>query len=114
MTLPRFVCVTVSAGMLLIVARTGANLSKPALTSYEKGKLRAILLAEAAKVSGYSVDHLGRLLRQGKIPNRGRRHSPKIQRGDLPIRPTAVARTRRGGYDPIADARNLLSRQGES
>lgn len=44
-------------------------------------------LQEAAKASGYSPDHLGRLLREGKIPNAGRRHAPRIRRGDLPKRP---------------------------
>lgn len=44
-------------------------------------------LQEAAKASGYSADHLGRLLREGRIPNAGRRHAPRIRRGDLPKRP---------------------------
>lgn len=45
-----------------------------------------LTLPEAAAESGYSADHLGRLVRQGKIPNAGRPGAPRIARGDLPIR----------------------------
>src|SRR5215207_8009998 len=41
-------------------------------------------LHSAAQESGYSVDHLGRLLREGKIPNSGRKSKPLIRRKDLP------------------------------
>ena len=44
-------------------------------------------LTEAARLSGYSADHLGRLIRQGIIPNAGRTHAPAIQRSDLPLKP---------------------------
>jgi hypothetical protein len=41
-------------------------------------------LSRAAQESGYSVDHLGRLLREGRIPNSGRKAKPLIRRKDLP------------------------------
>ena len=41
-------------------------------------------LIEAACESGYSADHLGRLVRDGKIPNAGRPGAPRIARRDLP------------------------------
>lgn len=44
-------------------------------------------LREAATLSGYTEDHLGRLVRDGKIPNSGRKHAPRIRRADLPIKP---------------------------
>ncbi len=47
-------------------------------------------LQEAARESGYSSDHLGRLVRDGKIPNSGRRNA--IKRSDLPRRPEVVSR----------------------
>jgi hypothetical protein len=47
----------------------------------------ALTLAEAADVSGFSLDHIGRLVRQGKIPNIGEKHRPRIRRGDLPRKP---------------------------
>ena len=41
-------------------------------------------LQEAAAESGFSADHLGALVRQGKIPNVGRPKAPRIRRSDLP------------------------------
>ena len=41
-------------------------------------------LTEAARESGYSADHLGRLVRDGKIPNTGRPGAPRIARRHLP------------------------------
>ncbi len=46
-------------------------------------------LTEAAKESGYSADHLGRLVRDGKIPNAGRPGAPGIARVHLPRKATA-------------------------
>jgi hypothetical protein len=66
-----------------------------------------LTLGEAAQVSGYSEDHLGRLVRDGKLVNVGRKHAPRIRRGDLPRR---VADRRSPGYDPRTDARDLLQK----
>lgn len=44
-------------------------------------------LQDAARESGYSADHLSRLLKEGKVPNVGRPHAPRIRRGDLPRKP---------------------------
>src|SRR5215212_9098784 len=41
-------------------------------------------LRSAAQESGYSADHLARLLREGKIPKSGRKAKPLIRRRDLP------------------------------
>ena len=41
-------------------------------------------LQRAAEESGYSTAHLGRLAREGAIPNAGRSNAPRIRRGDLP------------------------------
>jgi hypothetical protein len=46
-----------------------------------------LTLSEAARESGFSADHLGRLVREGRIPNAGRPHAPRIRRADLPRRP---------------------------
>lgn len=43
-------------------------------------------LHRASEESGYSIDHLGRLLREGKISNAGRRAKPLIRRCDLPVK----------------------------
>ena len=44
-------------------------------------------LVEASRESGYSPDHLGRLVRDGKIPNAGRPGAPRIALKDLPRKP---------------------------
>lgn len=73
----------------------------------------ALTLAEASQRSGYSPDHLGRLLRERRLPNAGRTGAPRIRAGDLPTRVVRrVAAPVSGGYDPVADARALLGRQG--
>lgn len=59
-----------------------------ALTSIEVAPLS---LSEAAELSGYSQDHLGRLIRDDKIPNAGRKGAPRIARRDLPMKPGVVA-----------------------
>ena len=46
----------------------------------------AVSLTEAEQLSGYSRDHLARLVRQGAIPNAGRPNAPRIRRADLPRR----------------------------
>ena len=46
----------------------------------------ALTLRQAAEESGYSADHLGRLLREGTIPNAGRPRAPRIARGHLPMK----------------------------
>jgi hypothetical protein len=56
-------------------------------------------LRRAAQETGYSEDHLGRLVAEGKLPNAGRKHAPRIRRGDLPEKTGARAPDDAGGYD---------------
>lgn len=51
-----------------------------------RGGEELLNLAAAAKASGYSVDHLARLVREEKIPNSGRPSKPLIRRKDLPVK----------------------------
>jgi hypothetical protein len=63
-------------------------------------------LDEAARLSGYSEDHLARLVRERKIPDArpsGARGRLRLRRGDVPVKPG-----RR--YTPDADVRDLASR----
>ncbi len=73
-----------------------------------------LTLTEAARRSGNSAGHLGRLVRQGKLPNAGRKYAPKIRVGDLPKRAKNLARPKLDRYDPITDARSLRSRREET
>lgn len=50
-----------------------------------------LTLQEAAKFGGYSAEHLGRLVREGKVPNAGRKGAPRIARKDVPIKAGKVA-----------------------
>ena len=50
-------------------------------------------LSEASRLSGYSSGHLGRMVRDGTIPNAGRPNAPRIRRKDLP---------RKAGLPPYA------------
>ncbi|CAN5730766.1 hypothetical protein BH23GEM5_BH23GEM5_20710 [soil metagenome] len=70
-----------------------------AATAELNGSIRAqenevLTIRQAADESGYSEDHLRRLLRDGKVQNRGTKHSPRIRRGDLPRKPTSSRRER--------------------
>ena len=38
---------------------------------------------QAAAESPYTADHIGRLVREGRISNRGRKNKPLLRRGDL-------------------------------
>ncbi len=74
-----------------------------------------LTLAEASVRSGYSQDHLARLIRKGQLPNAGRPHAPRIRAADLPSRRPrqhhVVVSQRPRVYDPVADARAIGSRR---
>ena len=58
------------------------------------GGEEVLTLGEAAQESGYSPDHLGRMIRERQLRNAGRMGAPAIRRRDLPmkaIRREAVA-----------------------
>jgi hypothetical protein len=54
--------------------------------AFRQTEAEQLTLQDAAEESGYSADHLGRLVREGKIPNAGRPSAPRISRRDLPIK----------------------------
>lgn len=69
-------------------------------------------LTEAAELSGYSADHLGKLVREGTIPNAGRPGAPRIRRGDLPKRARALRKSlERGRLSPTEIARAVVTQQ---
>ena len=49
-----------------------------------------LTLPQAAALCGYSADHLGSLVRKGKIPNLGCKGSPRIRPSDLPTKKTTA------------------------
>jgi hypothetical protein len=67
-----------------------------------------LTIAEAAARSGYSQDHIGRLLRKGTLENVGKARAPRVLAGDLPRKPAAqVAGAIGEKYSPASDARFL-------
>jgi hypothetical protein len=74
-------------------------------------------LRQAARESGYSVDHLGRLVREGRISNAGRPRSPRVRRRDLPrkasVLPAAATRLNLLGATPGQIARAVVTSQSE-
>jgi hypothetical protein len=42
-------------------------------------------LTEAAERTGYSAEHIGRLVRRGRLPNAGRKNAPRVRLGDLTL-----------------------------
>lgn len=47
-------------------------------------------LNDASRISGYSADHLGRLVRQKKLANYGTPRRPRVRVADLPRKPQAL------------------------
>lgn len=71
-----------------------------------------VTLTEAARISGYSADHLGRLVRKGVIRNCGAPNAPKLRRGDLPRKltlPRASASPKRVGASRRQVAQAILT-----
>ena len=63
-------------------------------------------LVEAARESGYTANHLGRLVRDGKIPNAGRPGAPRIAIKDLPRKAAAPDARRLAEKSPHRDVSN--------
>ena len=69
-------------------------------------------LTEAAERTGYSAEHIGRLVRRGRLPNAGRKNAPRVRLGDLrlEVKPKLAGKSARV-YDPLSDARSLRVRR---
>jgi len=87
----------------------GANICEEVLNDL-KALQRAddddvLTLAKAAAISGYSEDHLGRLVKVGTLANYGRKHAPLVRRSDLPRKPGALPDERENAR--ISDPRRV-------
>ncbi len=74
-----------------------------------------LTLQQAARMSGYSADHLGRLIRLGTLRNLGRHRAPRVRRGDLPRKaaglPVQAPGLHLSGADPRQVARAVVTSQ---
>ena len=52
--------------------------------AHREAQLEALTLSEAAEESGYTYSTLQKMLADGKLPNIGDKHRPRLRRGDLP------------------------------
>ena len=67
---------------------------------------RPLTIGEAASVSGYSADHIRRLIKKGTVRNVGKPRAPRVLLSDLPRKPASqVAASNARTYDPASDAR---------
>lgn len=85
---------------------------------FESEENDVLTLTQAARESGYSSGHLGRLVLDGVIPNAGRKSAPKIRRADLPRKATAQlprteATTKFTGATPTQIARAVVTSDRE-
>ena len=94
---------------LAIAYETCAAALEEALQEHDA---RLLDLQEAAELSGYSAEHLGRLVREGKITNAGRAGAPRIAHRDLPFKPSAVAHTRLGRETTNAQIVQSIIKEG--
>lgn len=69
-----------------------------------------LTITAAAARSGYSSDHLSRLVRNGALPNYGKKGRPLVKLSECPRKPKLATGTRQA-YDPDADARRLQVRR---
>ena len=67
---------------------------------------------EAAKESGYTPDHISRLIAEKRIKNVGRKGKPLVRRGDLPRKPKPAERTPRLENGDPDVAGEVLQRRG--
>jgi len=69
-------------------------------------------LTEASRRYGYTADHIGRLVREGKLQNVGRKNAPRVRARDLlALRKLKLAPSTGQAYDPDTDARSLRVRR---
>lgn len=73
---------------------------------------RLLSLSDASDLSGYSRDHLSRMIRAGVLPNAGRKGKPLVRLRDVPVRPKKLHPSTTKRYDPALDALALASRGG--
>jgi hypothetical protein len=66
-----------------------------------------VSLAAAAKRTGYSADHLSRLIRTGKLTDHGRKHAPRVRISECPKKVLAIRSSQ--AYNADTDARLLVS-----
>lgn len=75
-----------------------------------------LTLLQASVASGYSRDHISRMISEKRIKNVGRKGKPLVRRSDLPRKPNKPVEARRANGDGAAGgpdlATEMLRRRG--
>ena len=61
--------------------------------------IETLTLTQAGRESGYSYHALQKMLADGRLPNAGGRHRPRIRRADLPRKPSTGREMAKGEPD---------------
>ena len=67
-----------------------------------------LTLQQAARESGYSPDHVRRMIREGKVPNAGRPNAPRVRRRDLPRKPQRLPSSEEPVHVQAASSRQVV------
>jgi hypothetical protein len=69
-----------------------------------------LTVQQAAGLVNRHRDTVGAAIKNGRLPNHGAKHRPRVRRGELValFPPKSIAQPEDAPYDPIADARSLL------
>lgn len=97
------------------LARLGETHAEELEKAIHEADNTPLSLSQASHLSGYSTDHIGRMIREGKIPNAGRKGSPRIRLADLPRKPglpRECPRPQLVGSSKSQVARSVLSHMG--
>lgn len=62
----------------------------------------SVSVQEAALLTGYTADALGRMLARGDLQNVGNKRRPRVRRMDLPAKPGYRRRAASTDFDPAA------------
>lgn len=81
------------AGYADPVAKAFADVADQLEAALQAEAADSLSLTEAARVGGYSADHLGRLIRAGQIPNVGTKTRPRIRAAEVPRKATTTTGT---------------------
>lgn len=73
-----------------------------------------LTLEAAADESGYSRDHLSRLIAEEVLPNAGKKHAPRIRRRDLPRKPGHAPQAAPSAAEPVGSKTQMARSVVES
>ncbi len=83
------------AGVVAVDPQRFANVLLEKLKAADGIDEELLTLSAAATRCGYSADHLGALVRDGKLPNYGKKNAPRVKLSELPRKAGLTASPKR-------------------